>query len=181
MRITIAVTGASGTIYARQLVDRLIELNISVELIFTSNGGAVTEYEKQSQLFNHKSVVYYDNDDMFSAVASGSGCADAMVIVPCSMGMVGRIASGCSNDLISRAADVMLKERLPLIIVPRETPLNSIHLRNLNELSNAGAIICPASPSFYNNPSNIEEVCSSVTERIIRLLGLKSNQPSWGR
>lgn len=180
MRITIAVTGASGAIYARQLVDRLVELGVSTEIIFTENGLAVTKYENQSQLFDRNDVKYFDNNDMFASPASGSGCADAMVIVPCSMGMVGRIASGCSSDLISRAADVMLKERLPLIIVPRETPLNSIHLRNLCELSNAGAIICPASPSFYNNPLDIEQVCHSVTERVIRLLGLKSNQPSWG-
>jgi 4-hydroxy-3-polyprenylbenzoate decarboxylase len=180
MRITIAITGASGAIYARQLVERLVELRVSVELIFTENGRAVAEYENQIGLFNRNDIKYLDNKNMFASPASGSGCADAMVIVPCSMGMIGRIASGCSNDLISRAADVMLKEGLPLIVVPREVPFNTIHLRNLCELCNAGATICPAAPSFYNNPSNIEELCSSVTERIIRLLGLKSNQLPWG-
>ena len=179
MRVTVAVTGASGAIYARQLVERLIELGVEVELILTQNGEAVVKQENQHKLLEIKGVTRLDNNDFFTAPASGSSCSEAMVIVPCSMGMVGRIASGCSNDLVSRAADVMLKERLPLIVVPRECPFNTIHLRNLHELSSAGAIICPAMPSFYNNPTSVEEVCSSVTERIIRLLGLKSNQPVW--
>ena len=180
MRVTVAVTGASGAIYARQLVERLIELGVEVELILTQNGEAVVKQENQYKLLEIKGVTRFNNDDFFTAPASGSSCSDAMVIIPCSMGMVGRIASGCSDDLISRAADVMLKERHTLIVVPRETPLNSIHLRNLHELSNAGAIICPAMPSFYNNPTSVEEVVGTVTERIIKLLGLKSNQPAWG-
>lgn len=179
MRITIAVTGASGAIYARQLVERLIESDVEIELIITQNGESVIKHENQTKLLNIKGVKYLNNNNFFTSPASGSSCSEAMVIVPCSMGMAGRIASGCSDDLISRAADVMLKERLPLIIVPRETPFNSIHLRNLCELDRAGAIICPAMPSFYNNPLSVEEMCSSVTERIIRLLGLKSNQPVW--
>ncbi len=180
MRVTVAVTGASGAIYARQLVERLVESGVEVELIFTHNAECVVRCENEDRLFNFSEVKYLNNDDFFTAPASGSSCSDAMVIIPCSMGMVGRIASGCSDDLISRAADVMLKERHTLIVVPRETPLNSIHLRNLHELSSAGAIICPAMPSFYNNPTSVEEVVGTVTERIIKLLGLKSNQPAWG-
>lgn len=125
-------------------------------------------------------ITVFDNDDFFTPVASGSAAADAMVIVPCSMGMVGRIACGVSNDLISRAADVMLKERLSLILVVRETPFSLIHLQNMVTLSAAGAVILPASPSFYHLPETIEQLVDSVVERILKQLSINNtNQYQW--
>ncbi len=122
----------------------------------------------------------FDNDDMFSSPASGSARWDAMVIVPASMGCVGRIAAGVSSDLIARAADVMLKEGRTLIVVPRETPLNLIHLRNLTTLAEAGAVVLPASPSFYSRPTDIEAACATVTERILGRLGVDFPHYEWG-
>jgi 4-hydroxy-3-polyprenylbenzoate decarboxylase len=123
----------------------------------------------------------FDNDDMFASPASGSARWDAMVIVPCSMGCVGRIASGVSSDLIARAADVTLKEGRTLIVVPREAPLNLIHLRNLTALAEAGAVVLPASPSFYSRPETIEQVCATVTDRILARLGVAFPHFEWGK
>jgi 4-hydroxy-3-polyprenylbenzoate decarboxylase len=128
---------------------------------------------------SRKRVERFANDDMFSSPASGSARWDAMVVVPCSMGCVGRIAAGVSNDLIARAADVMLKEGRTLIVVPRETPLNLIHLRNLTTLAEAGAAIMPASPSFYSRPASLEEACRTVTDRILARLGLDTPRYEW--
>jgi 4-hydroxy-3-polyprenylbenzoate decarboxylase len=122
----------------------------------------------------------FDNDDMFSSPASGSARWDAMVVVPCSVGCVGRIASGVSTDLIARAADVMLKEGRVLIVAARETPLNLIHLRNLTTLAEAGAVVMPASPSFYSHPGDIESLCATVTDRILARLGLTAPHFEWG-
>jgi 4-hydroxy-3-polyprenylbenzoate decarboxylase len=123
----------------------------------------------------------FSNDDMFASPASGSAAWDAMVVVPCSMGCVGRIASGVSSDLIARAADVMLKEGRTLIVVPRETPLGLIHLRNLTTLAEAGAVVMPASPSFYSRPEEIEAVCATVVERIMARLGIDTPRYEWGK
>jgi 4-hydroxy-3-polyprenylbenzoate decarboxylase len=123
----------------------------------------------------------FDNDDMFASPASGSATWDAMVVVPASMGCVGRIAAGISSDLIARAADVMLKEGRPLIVVPRETPLNLIHLRNLVTLAEAGAVILPASPSFYSRPADLEALARTVTDRILARLGIDVPHYEWGK
>ena len=122
----------------------------------------------------------FSNDDMFSSPASGSARWDAMVIAPASMGCVGRIAAGVSSDLIARAADVMLKEGRTLIVVPRETPLNLIHLRNLTTLAEAGAVVLPASPSFYSRPGDLEALCATVTDRILARLGIAHSGYEWG-
>lgn len=182
-KIIVAVSGASGAIYARLLVERLcaVEGVENISLIFSYNGLKVAEYEGHIIDTSHKRITVYDNHDMFASPASGSADYDAMVVVPCSMGCVGRIASGVSTDLISRAADVMLKERAKLVIVPRETPMNTIHLRNLTTLSECGAVIIPACPSFYALPDSIEGLCMSVVERIIRHLGLDDTRFSWGK
>lgn len=180
-KIIVAVTGASGSIYGRKIVESLAgiaELE-EIAVVVSRNGAAVMEYEGEKIDVVDGRLVFYSNDDMFAPPASGSADYDAMVIVPCSMGSVGRIASGVSQDLIGRAADVMLKERRPLVVVVRETPLSTIHLHNLSALSECGAIVLPASPSFYSRPGNIEELCDTVVERIIKLLGFGTLRYKW--
>ena len=180
-RIVIGVTGASGSLYARLLTEKLLtydEADISV--IVTDNGMAVMRFEDETDWLRQEGLKYYDNNDLFSAPASGSARFDAMVVIPCSMGTLGRIASGVSADLLGRAADVMLKERRTLILVPRELPLHTIHLRNMTALSECGAIICPASPSFYSRPETVESVCRTVTDRVVSLLGFDPGTREWG-
>lgn len=183
-RIILAITGASGSVYARLLMEQLLaqEAVEEVALVFSANGAAVAEYEGQRiAAVDDPRVQIFDNGDMFAAPASGSAGYDAMVIVPCSMGTVGRVANGVSGDLISRAADVMLKERRMLVVVPRETPLNTIHLRNLTTLSECGAVVVPASPSFYSLPDDMEALCMTVVERVVALLGFDSPHYQWGK
>lgn len=179
--IIIAVTGASGSIYARLLCQRLAQAEEveRIALIVTRNGEEVSRYEDDASWMANSRFTRYDNDDLFAPPASGSASFDAMVIIPCSMGMAGRIAAGISNDLASRAADVMLKERRRLILVPREAPLSTIHLRNLTTLSECGAIICPATPSFYSHPQDIENLCETIIERILTLLGVEVSHYEW--
>ena len=181
MKIIVAITAASGAIYARQLLSQLIaeEQVERIAVIYSSNARKVVEYEGE-QMPSSPKIVEYDNDDMFASVASGSARWDAMVVVPSSVGTVGRIASGVSGTLIERAADVMLKERRRLIFVVRETPYSLIHLRNMTTLTEAGAIILPASPSFYSRPQDVESVCLTVTERILSQLGVGGNGYVWG-
>ncbi len=179
--IIIAVTGASGSIYARLLCQRLAQVEEveRIALIVTRNGEEVCRYEDDASWMTNPRFTRYDNDDLFAPPASGSASFDAMVIIPCSMGMAGRVAAGISNDLTSRAADVMLKERRRLILVPREAPLSTIHLRNLTTLSECGAIICPAAPSFYSHPQDIETLCETIIERILTLLGVEAPHYEW--
>ena len=181
MKIVVAITAASGAIYARQLLDVLIASSQveKIALIHSTNAEAVAEVEGITLPQSDK-IVRYANDNLFASVASGSAEWDAMVIVPSSVGTMSRVAIGVSQTLIERAADVMLKERRRLIVVVRETPLSLIHLRNMVTLTEAGAIILPASPSFYSNPQTIEEACNTVTERIISLLGITSQRYKWG-
>lgn len=181
-KIIIAVTGASGAIYARKLIEALRDVPYleQVAVVTSNNGKAVAEYEGENLPQAGGQIVWFENDDMFAPPASGSARYDAMVIVPCSMGSAGRIAAGTSQDLIARAADVMLKERRRLILVVREAPLSTIHLRNLTTISECGGIILPASPSFYSHPAGIEELCSTVTARILDLLGIENDGRRWG-
>lgn len=181
MKIVVAITAASGAIYARQLLNVLIASSQveKIALIHSTNAEAVAEVEGITLPQSDK-IVRYANDNLFASVASGSAEWDAMVIVPSSVGTMSRVATGVSQTLIERAADVMLKERRRLIVVVRETPLSLIHLRNMVTLTEAGAIILPASPSFYSNPQTIEEACNTVTERIISLLGITSQRYKWG-
>lgn len=190
MKIAIGITGASGTLYAERLLLRLLSLQTTGEVetlavIFTKNGRAVARHERPEFLsriagrIEAGEIVEYRDDDFFTPIASGSAGYDAVVVVPCSMGMVGRIANGTSDDLISRAADVMLKENSPLrpralILCPRETPLSRIHLRNLTAVCEAGGIVLPAMPSFYTAPQTLEEAADSVVLRILSQLGLLS-------
>lgn len=180
--ILVAVTGASGAVYARLTLEMLLASDDveRIGLIISRRGGEVAEWEKISFPQDAR-IVRFDNDDMFASPASGSSRWDSMAVVPCSMGCVGRIASGTGGDLIARAADVTLKEGRRLLLVPRETPLNLIHLRNLTALAEAGAVILPASPSFYSHPQSAEEICATVAERIISRLGIAHDGYEWGK
>lgn len=180
--IIVAITGASGSLYARLFCEKLAALPEvgEIAVITTLNGAAVMEYEDRADWLASSRFIRYANDDLFAAPASGSAGFDAMVVIPCSMGMAGRIAGGISNDLASRAADVMLKEHRKLILVTREAPFSTIHLRNMTALSECGAIVCPASPSFYSKPGTIEELCGTIVERVVSLLGIDAPHYRWG-
>ena len=175
MKIIVAITGASGAIYARRTLEQLLSSK-QVErlaLILSDTAKQVIPHE-DVELPSSERIELYDNHEMFSSVASGSASWDAMIVVPASMGSVGRMAAGVSQTLIERAADVMLKERRKIVIVVRETPFSLIHLRNMTTLTEAGAIILPASPSFYSNPTTIEEAVDTVVERIIAHAGVEA-------
>lgn len=174
MKVIVAVTGASGAIYARLTLEALLrspEVE-QIALIMSDQAKEVVAFEGE-QLPQSERITLCDNHDMFSSVASGSARWDSMVVVPSSMGTVGRIAAGVSQSLIERAADVMIKERRRLICVVRETPYSLIHLRNMSTLTEAGAIILPASPSFYSRPQTIEQAANTVVERILAHLGVE--------
>ena len=181
MRVLVAITGASGAIYARQAVEMLIA-NDSVEaigIIYSDNAPDVLKAEGVTIPTSQK-IVNIANDDMWSSAASGSSRWNAMIIIPASMGTCGRIAAGISRTLIERAADVMLKERRRLVVVVREAPYSLIHLRNMVTLTEAGAVVIPASPSFYFNPSSIEELCMTITTRAIEMAGVNVEHKHWG-
>ena len=182
-KIVVAVTGASGTIYARLLFKKLLEIKNQIEevaVVFSTNAQEIWKYELNEDFKPVFPLRLYEKTDFNAPFASGSSTFDTMVISPCSMGTLGRIANGISDDLITRAADVMLKERRKLIVVPRETPFNLIHLRNMTQLTEAGAIICPAVPSFYSKPQTIEQLVDTVVDRIIDLIGLDVVTYRWG-
>lgn len=181
--IAIAVSGASGAIYAQRLLKKLkmLENQINtISLVFSKNAKQIWKEELGKPLPLGQDMQIFENNDFYCPLASGSNDFDAMIIVPASMGIVGRIANGVSNDLISRAADVMLKERRQLIIVPRETPYNLIHIRNMETITLSGGIICPATPSFYQNPQNINDLVDTVVDRIVDLIGLQQKSYRWG-
>lgn len=180
MRFVIAVTGASGAIYAQRLLDALAATAHEVHLVLSRYAPAVVEQELDGGLRLSPSVVQHNVRSMNAPFASGSNPFDAMVVIPCSMGTLGRIAHGSSDDLLLRAADVMLKERRRLILVPRETPLNLVHIKNLELLHLAGAMILPANPSFYHRPASIEAVADTVVARVLDHLGVEHQLvPRW--
>ena len=182
-KIVIAITGASGSIYADLLLKKLQLLNTQWDelgLVMTPNAREVWKIELKNDSYTKLKLQLYTPQDFNAPFASGSGQFDTMIIIPCSMGTLGRIASGISNDLISRAADVILKERRKLICVIRDTPYNLIHIRNMETITLAGGIICPASPSFYSQPTTIEEAAATVVDRVIDLAGLQNESYRWG-
>jgi 4-hydroxy-3-polyprenylbenzoate decarboxylase len=181
MKIIVAITGASGAIYARQVLEILLQHNDveRIALILSHHAPDVIKSEGIT-LPHDERITHYDNDDMWASVASGSARWDAMIIVPASMGCVARVASGVSRTLIERAADVMLKERRRVVLAVREAPYSLIHLRNMTALTEAGAVILPATPSFYSLPQDVESVCRTVTDRIVAMLGVESNRYEWG-
>ncbi len=180
MKIIVAVTAASGAIYARQILELLIsDPQVShIALILSRSAGEVAKWEGV-EFPHHAKITEYANDNMFSPPASGSAMWDAMIVAPCSVGTMSRIATGVSDSLITRSADVMLKERRSLILVVRESPLSLIHLRNMTTLTEAGAAIMPASPNFYSGATDVEGLAYTVSSRAVRMAGCTSNVQEW--
>jgi flavin prenyltransferase len=181
-KIILAITGASGSIYAQKLLDKLSSLKTppaEIAVVFSDNAKEIWKFETGRKFVARDPAKMYENNDFYVPFASGSSDYDTMIICPASMGILGRIANGTSEDLISRAADVILKERRRLILVPRETPYNLIHIRNMETLTLAGAIICPATPSFYSKPKTIDDLVMTVVERIIYLAGFEVESYRW--
>ncbi len=182
-KIVIAITGASGSLYASILIEKLLTIRSqweTVSIVMSNNARTVWETELDNQNYKRLPLDVYETDDFNAPFASGSARYDTMIIIPCSMGTLGRIASGISSDLISRAADVILKERRKLICVVRDTPYNLIHIRNMETVTQAGGIICPASPSFYSKPETIEALAATVVDRVIDLAGFDVKSFRWG-
>ena len=182
-KIAVAITGASGSIYAKLLLQKLEVLKDQVgelSIVMSANAPFVWETELGDKGYNDFKARYFSAKDFTAPFASGSAQYDALIIIPCSMGTLGRIASGVSNDLTTRGADVMLKERKKLILVLRDTPYNLVHIRNMETVTLAGGIICPASPSFYSNPKTIEDAAFTVVNRVIDLAGLRNESFRWG-
>lgn len=183
-KIAVAITGASGSIYAKLLLQKLAQLKdqlAELSIVMTDNARLVWQTELDDETHSSFDARYFSTKDFKAPFASGSAKYDALLIIPCSMGTLGRIAGGVSDDLISRAADVMLKERKTLICVVRDTPYNLVHIRNMETVTLAGGIICPASPSFYSKPQTIEEAAQTVVDRVIDLAGLKNESFRWGQ
>lgn len=183
-KIVVAITGASGSIYAKILLEKLLLTKnqwTDLSVVMTENAKLVWQTELDNEVYKDYAVKYYGTTDFMAPFASGSGQYDTMIIIPCSMGTLGRIATGISNDLITRAADVVLKEKRKLICVVRDTPYNLIHIRNMETVTLAGGIICPATPSFYSRPKTIEEVAATVVDRVLDLAGLDVKSFRWGK
>ena len=182
-KIVVAITGASGSVYAKVLLTKLSLLQEQIQevgVVITENAKGVWQTELGNDDYKNFQVKFYGQHDFAAPFASGSGQFETMIIIPCSMGTMGRIAAGISNDLITRAADVVLKERRKLICVARETPYSLIHLKNMETITIAGGIICPATPSFYSLPKTIEELAATVVDRVIDLAGLSMESYRWG-
>lgn len=181
-KVIVAVTGASGAIYAKVLFDKLILLQPQIEqvgVVFSGNAKEVWQYELGNKDYENIPFKTYDGNDFNAPFASGSARYNVMIVCPCSMGTLARIATGISNDLITRAADVVLKERRKLILVQRDTPLSLIHINNMKTITEAGGIICPASPSFYSKPATFEMLAATVVDRALELAGLQVDTYRW--
>ena len=181
-KIVIAITGASGSAYAKLLIEKLSRYKEQLEdvgLVFSKNAKDVWRHEIGDESYNDLPFTAYERTNYFAPFASGSAGYKTMIIVPCSMGTLGRIAHGISDDLITRAADVVLKERRRLICVTRDTPLNLIHIENMQKITQAGGIIAPAVPSFYSKPNSINEVLLTVVDRVLDLAGIEIKTYRW--
>src|ERR1700744_905771 len=181
-KIVVAITGASGAIYAKLLLQKLQQLSTQINevaIVMSDNAKQVWQFELDNNDFDNFPFKIYAKHDFMAPFASGSARFDTMVIIPCSMGTLGRIANGISDDLVTRAADVILKERRKLILVVRDMPLNLIHIRNMQTITEAGGIICPAIPSYYSKPKTVEEVAMTVVNRVIDLIGLENESYRW--
>ena len=182
-KVVIAITGASGSVYAKDLLVKLLRLSnqwSELSIVMTDNAKLVWKTETGKEDWDQFSSTIFTTRDFSAPFASGSGKYETMIIIPCSMGTLGRVAAGISNDLITRAADVILKEKRKLICVVRETPYNLIHIRNMETITLAGGIICPATPSFYSKPASIDEVIGTVTDRVLDLAGFDISTFRWG-
>lgn len=181
-KIVVAITGASGSIYAKLLLEKFQLLKDQIEevgLVMSDNAKEVWKYELGNTDYEKIPYKVYEKNDFYAPFASGSAKYNTMIICPCSMGTMARIAGGISNDLTTRAADVILKERRKLILVTRDTPLSLIHINNMKLVTEAGGIICPASPSYYSKPQTIEQLAATVVDRIIDLSGLEQQTFRW--
>ena len=184
IKLVVGITGASGSIYAKVLLDKLLQLHEQVQdvgLVMSDNARDVWQYELNNKNYANYPFQLYDKQDFFAPFASGSAKYTVMIVCPCSMGTMSRIAHGISNDLITRAADVILKERRKLILGIRDTPYSLIHIKNMQTITEAGGIICPASPSFYSHPKNFEELAATVTDRMLDLAGFDLSSFRWGK
>ncbi len=183
MRVVVGISGGSGAIYALGLLKVLRDLGVETHLVVSTLGDYVTNHECGVNLNELKTYAdyFHDNKDLAASIASGSFLTDAMVIVPCSMKTIAAVANGLSDNLLTRAADVTIKENRKLIVVPRETPLSSIHLENMLKLSQTGVTVLPASPPFYNNPESISDIVRSMVARILDQLKIEHNLiDRWG-
>jgi 4-hydroxy-3-polyprenylbenzoate decarboxylase len=183
-KIIVAITGASGMIYAKNLLNKLSFKKLAnqiddIAIIYSENVEGIWNNEIKDIKLSDFTFQKYNNNNFYVPFASGSSAYDVMIIIPCSMGTLGRIANGTSDNLINRTADVMLKERKKLILVTREMPLSLIHINNMKTITEASGIICPASPTFYNNPSNIEDLTDTVIERVLDLAELNFTGKRW--
>jgi flavin prenyltransferase len=181
-KIVLAIGGSSGSIYAQRLMTKLQAMpQLTIAVVMSDN--AIINWELEIGPWDKSAwpkIKFYEKNDFYAPFASGSARYGTMIICPCSMGLLARIATGVSDDLLTRSADVILKERRKLIILPREAPYNLIHLHNMTTLTQAGAIICPATPSFYSRPTSLEEIADTVVDRVISLAGLENNGYQWG-
>ena len=183
-KIVIAITGASGSVYAKVLLDKLEQASQQIDevgIVMSQNAKTVWETEMGNQSYLNYPYRFFDKQNFNAPFASGSAKYNCMIIVPCSMGTLGRIASGVSDDLVTRAADVVLKERRKLILMVRETPYNLIHIKNMETVTLAGGIICPCSPSFYSQPTTIEAAAATVVDRALDLAGIDISSYRWGK
>ncbi len=183
-KIFVAITGASGAIYGKVLLDKLINLKAQwqeLSVVMSSNAKEIWKEELGNDNYKNYNVKFFEKFDFNAPFASGSAKYNIMIVAPCSMGTLGRIATGVSDDLITRAADVILKERRKLILVPRDAPYNLIHIKNMETITLAGGIICPASPSFYSKPTTFESLAATVIDRVLDLAGLEVESFRWGK
>lgn len=188
-RITVGITGASGSVLAKRLLEHLLDIDIKIYVVITDNGRRVFEYETGEDFAAFMSenakrrgeITEYAVSDMFAPIASGSFSVDAMVVLPCSMATAAKLATGCGDSLLTRAADVCLKEKTRLVLVPRETPVHAVHLKNLLTLSELGAEIVPPLPMFYSKSSSFEAMINEITGRILKSCGITNNlYKPWG-
>jgi flavin prenyltransferase len=183
-KIAIAITGASGSIYAKVLLDKLMQLHnqyTELSIVMSSNAKEVWQTELGNDDYKNYNARYFEKHDFNAPFASGSAKYNIMIVAPCSMGTLGRIATGISNDVVTRGADVILKEHRKLILMIRETPYNLVHIKNMETVTLAGGIICPATPSFYSLPKTLEEVAATVVDRVLDLAGLDVSSFRWGK
>ena len=188
-RYVVGITGASGSIYGVRLIEELVKRENEVYLVITDNGKKVLEYEVEINFEQWLENIDKSKgrlklcgiDDMFSSIASGSFKTEGMIIVPCSMGTLSKISNGIADNLLVRAADVMIKEKRKLILIPRESPLSSIHLQNMLFLSNLNVMIMPPMPAFYQKPKSIEDIINTTVGRILAVLNIDSDlYHEWG-